>query len=96
MDLVSEVAPLLSSANIRSTRLGSDLTLWHAEDSPGRARPGQANPAASWLAAEHGLPPVAGPAVITGPIQYNSVYPLDADEAERIATRLREYLQRLQ
>ncbi|MFI7609463.1 MFS transporter [Micromonospora sp. NPDC049366] len=89
MDLVPEVARLLGSENIRSTRLGNDLTLWHAEDSPGRARPGQPNPTASQLAAEHGSPPVTGPAVITGPIAYGSPYPLDPDEADRIATRLR-------
>ncbi|MFI6784368.1 MFS transporter [Micromonospora sp. NPDC050276] len=89
MDLVQEVARLLGSENIRSTRLGTDLTLWHAEDSPGRAKAGQPNPAASLLATEHGLPPVTGPAVITGPILHGSPYPLDADEADRIATRLR-------
>jgi hypothetical protein len=89
MDLVQEVARLLGSEHIRSTRLGDDLTLWHAEDGPGRARSGQPNPVASRLAAEHGSPPVAGPAVVTGPILYGSPYPLDADEAERIATRLR-------
>ncbi|MGI5521473.1 hypothetical protein ACQEUX_10990 [Micromonospora sp. CA-259024] len=89
MDLVQEVARLLGSANIRSTKLGTDLTLWHAEDSPGRSRPGQANPTASQLAAEHGAAPVTGPAVVTGPILYGSPYPLDADEAHRIATRLR-------
>jgi hypothetical protein len=90
MDLVQEVARLLGSANIRSTRLGDDLTLWHAEDRPGRARPGQPNPAASRLAADHGSSPVTGPAVITGPLLYGSPYPLDADEAEKIAARLRE------
>ncbi|MGS2616840.1 MFS transporter [Micromonospora sp. LZ34] len=88
-DLVQEVARLLGSENIRSARLGTDLTLWHAEDGPGRARPGQPNPRASQLAAEHGSPAVTGPAVITGPIRYGSPYPLDADEADRIATRLR-------
>ncbi|MFE9191737.1 MFS transporter [Micromonospora sp. NPDC007208] len=89
MGLVQEVARLLDSENIRSTRLGTDLTLWHAEVSPGRAQPGQPNPAASLLAAEHGSPPVTGPAVITGPILHGSPYPLEADEADRIATRLR-------
>ncbi|MGI5521574.1 MFS transporter [Micromonospora sp. CA-259024] len=89
MDLVQEVARLLGSANIRSTRLGTDLTLWHAEDSPGRSRPGQPNPTASQLAAEHGAPPVTGPAIITGPVLHGSPYPLNADEADRIATRLR-------
>jgi hypothetical protein len=89
MDLVQEVASLLGSEHIRSTRLGGDLTLWHAEDRPGRARSGQPNPAASQLAAEHGSPPVTGSAVITGPILYGTPYPLDADDAERIATRLR-------
>jgi hypothetical protein len=89
MDLVQEVARLLGSEHIRSTKFGADLTLWHAEDSPGRARPGQPNPAASRLAAEHGSPPVTGPAVIAGPILYGSAYPLDSNEAERIATRLR-------
>ncbi|SCE88127.1 Major Facilitator Superfamily protein [Micromonospora coriariae] len=89
MDLVQEVARLLGSENIRSTRLGTDLTLWHAEDSPGRARPGQPNPAASLLAAEHGSPPVTGPAVLTGPILHGTSHPLDADAADRIANRLR-------
>lgn len=89
MDLVQEVARLLGSENIRSTRLGTDLTLWHAEDGPGRARPGQPNPVASQLAAEHGSPPVTGPAVVTGPIVSGSPHPLDAEEADRIATRLR-------
>ena len=89
MDLVQEVARQLGSANIRSTKLGDDLTLWHAEDGPGQARPGQPNPVASRLAAEHGSPPVTGTAIITGPMLYGSPYPLDADEAERIATSLR-------
>ncbi|PYC74902.1 hypothetical protein C7C45_03140 [Micromonospora arborensis] len=89
MDLVREVARLLGSENIRSTRLGTDLTLWHAEDRPGRAQPGQPNPAASLLATEHGSPSVTGPAVVTGPILHGSPYPLDADEADRIASRLR-------
>ncbi|GAB3984531.1 hypothetical protein GCM10029978_094460 [Actinoallomurus acanthiterrae] len=89
MELVQEVARLLGSEHIRSTRLGDDLTLWHAEDRPGRTRPGRPNPAASRLAAEHGFPPVVGPAVIAGPILYGSPYPLDADEAERVAARLR-------
>ncbi|MEV1317726.1 MFS transporter [Micromonospora arborensis] len=89
IDLVREVARLLGSENIRSTRLGTNLTLWHAEDSSGRAQPGQPNPAASLLATEHGSPPVTGAAVITGPIMHGSPYPLDADEADRIATRLR-------
>jgi hypothetical protein len=88
MDLVQEVARLLGSEHIRSTRLGDDVTLWHAEDRPGRARSGRPNPAASRLAAEHGSSPVTGPAVVTGPILYGSPYPLDADEAERIATGL--------
>lgn len=89
MDLVREVARLLGSEYIRSTRLGDDLTLWHAEDRPGQAGAGRANPAASRLAAEHGSPPVTGPAVVTGPLLYGSPYPLDAGDAERIATRLR-------
>ncbi|MEV4500245.1 MFS transporter, partial [Micromonospora arborensis] len=67
MDLVREVARLLGSENIRSTRLGADLTLWHAVDSPGRAQPGQPNPAASLLAPVQGSPAVTGPAVATGP-----------------------------
>ncbi|MGC4749163.1 MFS transporter [Micromonospora sp. DT201] len=89
IDLVREVARLLGSENIRSNRLGTNLTLWHAEDSSGRTQPGQPNPAASLLASEHGSPPVTGPAVITGPILDGGPYPLDADEAARIATRLR-------
>jgi hypothetical protein len=89
MDLVPEVARLLGSANIRSTRLGEEMTLWHAEDGPGKARAGQPNPTATRLAAEHGLPPVTGTVVITGPIQYNSLFPLDAAAADRIAARLR-------
>jgi hypothetical protein len=88
MDLVQEVARLLGSEHIRSTRLGDDLTLWHAEDRSGRARSSQPNPTASRLAAEHGSPPVTGPAVITGPMLYGSPYPLDAGEAERIANSL--------
>ena len=89
MDLVQEVARLLRSENIRSTRLGGDLTLWHAEDNPGRPRAGHPNPAASRLAAEYGAPPVTGPAVITGPIMNNTIYPLDTDQAGRVAIRLR-------
>ncbi|WP_399896235.1 hypothetical protein ACGH7X_40960 [Streptomyces sp. BBFR51] len=89
MDLVQEVAKLLRSENIRSTKLGDDLTLWHAEVSPGQAQPGRPNPAASQLAAEHGHSPVSGPAVVTGALLYGSPYPLDADEADRIAARLR-------
>ncbi|WP_049574819.1 hypothetical protein [Streptomyces sp. SBT349] len=89
MDLVQEVARLLGSEHIRSTKLGDDLTLWHAEESPGRARPGGPNSAASALAAEYGSPAVTGPAVITGPVLYGSPYPLDPDEVTRTATRLR-------
>ncbi|MFI9814688.1 hypothetical protein [Saccharothrix variisporea] len=89
MDLVGEVARLLGSEHIRSTRLGGDLTLWHAEDGPGKPRSGYPNPAASALAAEHGSPPVSGPAVVSGPIAHNSVFPLDAAEAERLVSRLR-------
>jgi hypothetical protein len=89
MDLVPEVARLLGSENIRSTRLGEELTLWHAEDRPGRPRAGRPNPAASRLAAEHGAPPVTGTAVISGPMLYGSPYPLQAEEAERVASRLR-------
>jgi hypothetical protein len=89
MDLVQEVARLLGSEHIRSTKLGDELTLWHAEDGPGQARPGQPNPTASQLAAEHGSSPVTGPAVITGPMMYGSPYPLDGDEAVRLVARLR-------
>ncbi|MGW0296691.1 hypothetical protein ACWDYK_08230 [Streptomyces anthocyanicus] len=88
-DLVQEVAKLLRSENIRSTRLADNLTLWHAELSPGQAQPGVPNPAASRLAAEHGHPPVSGPAVVTGAQLYGSPYPLDADETDRLAARLR-------
>lgn len=88
MDLVPEVARLLGSPNIRSTRLGEDLTLWHAEESPGNPRSGRPNPLASRLAAEHGEPPVTGPAVISGPLLYGSPYPLAADEADRITAGL--------
>jgi hypothetical protein len=88
MDLVQQVARLLGSEHIRSTRLGDDLTLWYAENGPGQARPGEPNPAASRLAAEHGSPPVTGPAVITGPMLYGSPYPLNADEATRLTPRL--------
>ncbi|GAB3422801.1 hypothetical protein GCM10027569_54580 [Flindersiella endophytica] len=89
MDLVQEVARLLDSENIRSTRLGGDLTLWHAEDGPGRPRAGHPNPVASRLAAEYGSPPVSGPAVISGPIMDNTVHPLHADHADRLAAHLR-------
>jgi hypothetical protein len=44
---------------------------------------------ASGLAAEHGSPPVTGPAVVSGPIEYNSVFPLKAADAEQLASRLR-------
>ncbi|MEJ2858111.1 MULTISPECIES: hypothetical protein [unclassified Saccharothrix] len=89
MDLVQEVARLLGSEHIRSTRLGGDLTLWHAEDGPGRPRAGNPNPAASRLAAEYGAPPIAGPAVVSGPIEHNSVFPLTEADADRLVTRLR-------
>ncbi|MEC3994101.1 hypothetical protein VSR01_11305 [Actinacidiphila sp. DG2A-62] len=88
MDLVQEVARLLGSEHIRSTKLGEDLTLWHAEDGPGRPQPGLPNPAASRLAAGYGSPPVTGPAVVSGPMMYGSPYPLDADGLARTATRL--------
>lgn len=89
MDLVQQVARLLGSEHIRSSKLGEQLTLWHAEDGPGRPRAGLPNPAASLLAAEHGLSPVAGTAVVTGPLLYGSPYPLKADEAEQLLGRLR-------
>lgn len=88
MDLVQEVSRLLGSEHIRSTKLGGDLTLWHSEIAPGRAHPGAPNPAASQLAAEHGSPPVTGPAVLTGEMLYGAPYPLDADKAAEVATRL--------
>ncbi|MBT2449723.1 hypothetical protein J7F03_22110 [Streptomyces sp. ISL-43] len=90
MDLVQEVSRLLGSEHIRSTKLSDDLTLWYAEDEPGRARPGTPNPAASRLAAEHGSSPVTvtGPAVVTGGMLHGTPYPLDVDEAARIATHL--------
>ncbi len=81
---------MLGSDRIQSTRLGdADLTLWQVEDSPGRVRPGEPNPAASRLAAGYGKPPVTGPAVINGPIVPGGPFPLDVDEAEGIVTRLR-------
>ncbi len=89
MDLVQEVARLLGSEHIQSTRLGEDLTLWHAQDRRGRPRSKQPNPTASRLAAEHGSPAVTGPAIVSGPILYGSPYPLDAPDAEQLATRLR-------
>lgn len=88
MDLVQEVSRLLGSEHIRSTKIGDALTLWHSEIAPGRARPGAPNAAASRLAAEHGSPPVTGPAVVTGEILYGSPYPLDVDKAAEIAARL--------
>jgi len=88
MDLVQEVARLLGSEHIRSTKLGEDLTLWHVEDDPGRAQPGLPNPVASRLATEYGSPPVTGPAVVSGPMMYGSPYPLDAHGLARIATQL--------
>jgi hypothetical protein len=89
MDLVQQVARLLNSENIMSTRLGDDMTLWHAEGGRRRGRAGQPNPTASQLAAEHGAPPITGPAIITGPLLYGSPYPLDAAAADQIAARLR-------
>ncbi|XVV00682.1 hypothetical protein ACQPW3_25035 [Actinosynnema sp. CA-248983] len=89
MDLVGEVARLLGSEHIGSTRLGGDLTLWHAEDGPGRPRAGYPNQAASGLAAEYGSAPVAGPAVISGPIADNTIYPLMGADADRLVNRLR-------
>lgn len=89
MDLVQQVARLLGSEHIRSSKLGEQLTLWHAEDGPGRPRAGLPNPAASLLAAEYELSPVAGTAVVTGPLLYGSPYPLKADEAEQLLARLR-------
>ncbi|MGV9898857.1 hypothetical protein ACWDVV_32690, partial [Streptomyces tendae] len=42
MDLVQEVARLLGSEHVRSTKLGEELTLWYTEDGrpdhPGRDR----------------------------------------------------------
>lgn len=88
MDLVQEIARLLGSEHIRSTRLGEDLSLWHAEESPGRPRAGAPNTVASRFAAEHGVPPVIGPAVLAGPVLYGSPYPLDVDEVAQVAARL--------
>ncbi|MEV8454400.1 hypothetical protein AB0467_27835 [Streptomyces sp. NPDC052095] len=88
MDLVQEVARLLGSEHIRSTKLGEELTLWYAEDGPGRARSGPPNPVASRLAADHGAAPVTGPAVVTGPLLYGSPYPLSAEEITQVSGRL--------
>ncbi|MEU9090073.1 hypothetical protein [Streptomyces sp. NPDC048428] len=52
--------------------------------------PGAPNPDASRLAAEHGSPPVTGPAVVTGEMLYGAPYPLDAGRAAQIAARLGE------
>lgn len=89
MDLVQQVARLLGSEHIRSSKLGEELTLWYAEDGPGRPRAGLPNPVASHLAAEHGLSAVVGTAVVTGPLLYGSPYPLSAVEADQLLTRLR-------
>ncbi|NUR59069.1 MAG: hypothetical protein HOV87_10415 [Catenulispora sp.] len=89
MDLVQQVARLLGSEHIRSSKLGEELTLWHAEDGPGQPRTGLPNPAASRLAAEQGLSPVVGTAIVTGPLLYGSPYPLKAEEAEQLLARLR-------
>ncbi|MFE3516362.1 hypothetical protein [Streptomyces sp. NPDC059166] len=88
MDLVQEVARLLGSEHIRSTKLGEELTLWYSEDGPGRASSGSPNPVATRLAAEHGAAPVAGPAVVTGPLLYGSPYPLSAEEITKVSGRL--------
>ncbi|MBA0049539.1 hypothetical protein E0L36_01015 [Streptomyces sp. AJS327] len=88
MDLVQEVARLLGSEHIRSTKLGEELTLWYAEDGPGRARSGPPNPVVSRLVADHGAVPVTGPAVVTGPLLYGSPYPLSAEEITRVSGRL--------
>ncbi|MEE4494921.1 hypothetical protein [Streptomyces sp. BE230] len=55
---------------------------------PGDVRQGAADPAASRLAAEHGSPPGAGAAVVTGEMLYGTPCPLDADKAAQIASRL--------
>jgi hypothetical protein len=83
MPLIQEISRLLRSSNVMATRLGTDMTLWHLE-----GRGGSHNPLASRLMAEHGFPPVAGTAVITGAMTGSSVFPLSAEEAERIALRL--------
>ncbi|WP_328948715.1 hypothetical protein OG778_10215 [Streptomyces sp. NBC_00184] len=88
MELVHEVSRLLGSEHIRSTRISDELTVWHSEIAPGRPHPGAPNPAASSLAAEHGSPPVTGPAVVTGEMLYGTPYPLDADKAAQMTTRL--------
>ncbi|OIV38542.1 hypothetical protein BIV57_05255 [Mangrovactinospora gilvigrisea] len=95
MDMVQEVARLLGSPNIRSTVLGENLTLWHAEAGGGsrgffRRRSPEANALANRLASEHGssIPVVAGPAVVSGPMLYGSPYPLDAAEADALAAYL--------
>lgn len=88
MDLVQEVSRLLGSEHIRSTKISDDLTLWHAEIAPGRSHPGAPGPAASQFSAEHGSPPVTGPAVVTGEMLHGAPYPLDADKAAQIATHL--------
>ncbi|MFJ3889909.1 hypothetical protein [Streptomyces rubrogriseus] len=89
MDLVQEVARLLGSEHIRSTKLGEVLTLWYTEDGPGRASSGPPNPVASRLAADHGAALVNGPAVVTGPLLYGSPYPLGAEEITRVWDHLR-------
>ncbi|MGV9899600.1 hypothetical protein ACWDVV_36845, partial [Streptomyces tendae] len=49
---------------------------------------GPPNAVASRLAADHGAAPVAGPAVVTGPLLYGSPYPLGAEEITQVSGRL--------
>ncbi|WP_051820147.1 MFS transporter [Streptomyces flavochromogenes] len=82
MDLVQEISRLLRAENVTMTRLGTDLTLWHA------VGPGTPNPVASRLMAEHGFEPVSGAAIVAGPVIGHIPFPLGGNAAEGLALRL--------
>ena len=84
MELVQEISRLLRNENVTMTRLGTDLTLWHAVDA------GTPNPVASRLMAEHGFEPVTGDALVAGPMIGHTPFPLRNDAAGDLVLRLEE------
>lgn len=84
---VAQVASLLKTERVRSSRLDDHLVLWQADDG-GSTRAEGGNPLASRLVADFGHAPVSGNVVVTGPMVDGRVLPLDRAKAEEMMRRV--------
>ncbi|HXA59613.1 MAG TPA: hypothetical protein VNW94_10665 [Streptosporangiaceae bacterium] len=84
---VAQVASLLKTDQVRSSRLSDHLVLWQGDDG-GAAGVDGGNPLASWLVADFGHAPVSGEVVVTGPVIDGRVLPLDRAHAEQMSRRV--------